>query len=138
MRSASDGRTAVEAYYSDLFCKPCEADLENRVSAVIADDWKCSPTPIGGDGAAGLADTLRFFSKFAPDLKYAPQEILQDGNRYVVRSVVTGTPTEPFFGVKPKGSFKINAIDIHEVVDGRIIRTHRIEDWARAIKQIAR
>ena len=133
-------------------------------------------------GCKGLAETIRFFGQFAPDLKYIPQEInvaraglteqllvirfhqvntlfcrpmkaggssrapcehpereltIECGTKYVVRSIVTGTPTGPFLGVQPNNnSFEINAIDIHEVSNGRIVSRFRVEDWARALKQL--
>lgn len=135
----SGGREVVEAYYRDLFCEVCNADrLDERVSSIVSDEWQCVPEPIGGPGAAGLAKTIEFFRDFAPDLKYVPVEILQDGNRYVVRSKVTGTAQKTFFGVDPGKSFEISAIDIHHIDDGKIVETHRVEDWARAVKQMSR
>lgn len=130
------GRQVVEAYYRDMFCQPCLGDADKKAADLVEPNWVCTPEPIGGKGAAGLAETARFFSSFAPDLKYNVQEIIEAGNRFVVRSIVTGTPTQPFFGVQPKAPFKINAVDIHEVSNGKIVSTFRVEDWARAIKQI--
>jgi predicted ester cyclase len=129
-------REVVEAYYSDLFCNPSVDALDEKVGAIVCGDWECTPEPIGGQGATGLAETVKFFCSFAPDLHYSPKEVLQDGNKFIVRSTVTGTPTKAFLGVEPKGSFQINAVDIHEVKDGQIVKTFRIEDWARARQQI--
>lgn len=130
-------RQVVEDYYRNLFCHPCSQDVERKAADLVDSNWSCTPEPIGGPGLTGLADTVRFLSTFAPDLKYDPQEIIEAGNKVIVRSVVTGTPTKPFLGVEPKRSFRINAVDIHEVVNGKIVKTFRVEDWARAIKQIA-
>lgn len=135
--SSSSDVDVVKAYYAQLFCQPCAVNLESRVDGIVAKDWECSPEPIGGVGSVGLADTIRFFESFAPDLSYEPQEILEAGNgKIVVRSIVTGTPTKPLMGVQPTKAFRINAVDIHEVVAGKIARTFRVEDWARAVNQI--
>ena len=54
-------------------------------------------------------------------MKWQIEEVLQDGNRYIVRGKATGTPVKPFFGVEPSGkSFKIMSIDIHTIEDGKI------------------
>jgi len=132
-------RDVVEAYYSKLFCDPSCKDIEARVRDVVTEDWVCSPGAIGGEGAEGLAKTITFFETFAPDLRYTPQEIFEaEGDRIVVRSELSGTPVKPFMGVAATGkSFKVQAIDVHEFSsDGKIAKTYRVEDWARAISQL--
>jgi predicted ester cyclase len=135
----SNARAAnqVAEAYSQLFCNPCDKDLATRVGDVVSDDWKCSPEPVGGSGAQGLSDTIAFFKTFTPDLKYTPQEIIEAGDRVIVRSIVTGTPTQPIMGVTAVRSFTINAIEIHRIANDRIVETFRVEDWARALNQIA-
>ena len=61
-----------------------------------------------------------------------------DGNRIIVRSVASGTPVGPFFGVPPSGkTFKIMTIDIHTIIDGKAITAHHVEDWAGALRQLS-
>ena len=127
----------VKAFYSDLLSNPRGADLGDRVRKVIVEDWVSIPTPRGGKGAEGFVKSLRGFGEKLPDLKWEPQEILQDGNRFIVRSIATGTPAQPFFGVQPNGkSFKIMSIDIHTVENGRIVRSYHIEEWHKALRQL--
>ncbi|MEM1048730.1 MAG: ester cyclase [Pseudomonadota bacterium] len=135
--AVADDRSVVEAFYAQLLSAPAPDDLDGQVRDVVAEDWVSIPTPRGGEGAEGLVKTLKFFYSIIPDLKWTPQEILQVGNRYVVRSTATGTPTGKFFGIEPKAGFEIMTIDIHEVVDGRIVRSYHVEDWARAIRQVS-
>ena len=78
------------------------------------------------------------FHQLIPDLTWSIEEVLQAGNRYVVRGKATGTPKGPLFGVDGKGkSFTILSIDIHEVKDGRIVTSYHVEDWAGALQQLA-
>lgn len=78
------------------------------------------------------------FGKLIPDLNWAVEEMIQEGNRVVVRSRATGTPVGPLFGVDGKGkSFDILAIDIHTVEGGKIVRTYHVEDWAGALRQLS-
>jgi len=132
----AEDRAVVEAFYGLLSATQAE-DLDARVRDVVVEDWESIPTPRGGAGAEGLSNTLKFFGSIIPDLKWAPQEILEVGNRFVVRSIATGTPTGKFFGVEPKAGFEIMTIDIHEVENGKIIRSYHVEDWARAIRQVS-
>ena len=132
----ANDRAVVEAFYSKLLSAPNAPDIAKRVRQVVAENWVSIPTPRGGPGAEGMVKSLKFFGSSVPDLKWTPQEILKVGNRYVVRSIATGTPQGKFFGVKAKAGFKIMSIDIHEVKGGRIVRSYHVEDWARAIRQV--
>jgi predicted ester cyclase len=72
-----------------------------------------------------------------PDLRWEIKDTLVDGNRIIVRSEASGTPTGPFFGVEPTGkSFRIMTIDIHTIKDGKAVTAHRVEDWASAVRQL--
>lgn len=78
------------------------------------------------------------FGKLMPDLTWAVQDMHESGNFVTVRSRATGTPNQPFFGVDGQGrSFDIMTIDIHEVVDGKIVRSYHVEDWAGALQQLS-
>lgn len=110
---APDDLTAVKAFYEQLLSDPAAPGLE------------------------GLVKSLEAFGAVIPDLKWEPQEILRDGNRYIVRSKASGTPVKPFFGVPPAGKrFEIMSIDIHTVDHGKIVHSYHIEEWAQAIRQL--
>ena len=135
--AAANDRAVVEAFYTDLLSNPRGEDLRERVARVIVEDWVSTPTPRGGPGLDGFVKSLAGFGATIPDLEWQPQEILQDGNRFVVRSIATGTPVKPFFGVEPKGnSFEIMSIDIHTVENGRIVRSYHVEEWLQATMQL--
>ena len=132
-----DMRAVVRPFYEQLLSDPNAKDLEARAAKVLVEKWVSVPTPRGGKDRAGFVKSLRGFGKVIPDLKWEIQEMLVDGNRVTVRSIATGTPAKPFFGVKPQGrSFKIMTIDIHTVENGKIASSYHVEDWARAISQV--
>ena len=127
----------VKAFYNDLLTKPAETTTES-VHSVLAKDWAAVPVSMGGPGADGLAATLGITGKIVPDLTFQIDEILQAGNRYIVRARATGTPVGPFLGVDPATgkSFDLMTIDIHSVEDGKITATYHIEESATAIRQL--
>ncbi|MEO0371410.1 MAG: ester cyclase, partial [Pseudomonadota bacterium] len=134
----ADDRKVVEAFYTDLLSAPNSDDLADRVANVVVENWVSVPTPRGGPDADGLIKTLQGFGAAIPDLNWDVQEILQDGNRYIVRSIATGTPVKPLFGIEPAGnSFQIMTIDIHTVEDGKIVQSFHVEEWAKAMQQLA-
>jgi len=85
-----------------------------------------------------LIGQVGFFWKLIPDLKWEPQDIVCEGNKYVVRSIATGTPNGDFMGLPTDGtkSFKIMTIDIHRFEDGKDVEVHHLEDWGTAMKQL--
>ena len=134
----ADDREVVEAFYTQLLSAPNAPDIADRVADVVVEDWVSIPPPRGGPDAEGLVKSLQGFGAAIPDLNWEIQEILQDGNRYIVRSIATGTPAKPFLGIEPKGKrFEIMTIDIHTVEDGNIVRSYHVEEWAKAMQQLS-
>ncbi len=133
----ADDKAVIEAFYADLLTTPADATPE-MVREVVAEDWISTPTPLGGPGAEGLAKTLGAFGQIIPDLTWEPQEIIEAGNRFIVRGKASGTPVAPFFGIDPPTgkSFEIMSIDIHTVENGRIVESYHVEEWAKAIQQL--
>lgn len=135
---AQSDRSVVEAFYSQLLNDAAAADIPDRAAKIMAANWESIGDYSGVNKTRDqFVRQVQGFGKLMPDLKWSVGEILQDGNRYVVRSRVTGTPTGPLFGVPASGkSFDIMTIDIHTVENGAIVRSYHIEDWAGALRQI--
>jgi steroid delta-isomerase-like uncharacterized protein len=82
--------------------------------------------PPGRDGAKPLLAQL---TTTFPDFKVMIEEVLQDGNKVIVRSTITGTQREPFMGFPAKHrTMTMQAVDIHEFHDGKIVRPWHTED----------
>ena len=48
-----------------------------------------------------------------------------------------GVYTGEFFGIAPTGrETEVRSHDFHEIVDGRIVRTHHMEDWLGWFQQV--
>ena len=133
----ADDLATVRSFYNDLLTTPSDVTAE-AVRAVVAEDWKSTPTPLGGPGADGMFKTLQAFGGLIPDLKWEVQDIWQDGDTYIVRGIATGTPQGPFLGVDPATgkSFEIMSIDVHRVEDGRLKESYHVEEWLTAIAQL--
>ena len=70
-------------------------------------------------------------------MQFDIKEVLVAGNRVVVRGEVSGTPSGDFFGVPHSGKrFRIMAIDIQTIEDGRIARTCHLENWLLGLGQL--
>ena len=80
---------------------------------------------------------IGIFAKSIPDLTFEIREVLVDGDRVIVRGEVNGTPAGELFGVPHTGkSFKIMAVDIQTIKDGKIAKTYHMENWLSALGQL--
>ncbi len=128
---------ALSAFYEKALTMSSETTPAEALAPVLAPDF-VSRGSVTTETKDELIGRFGFFGQVIPDLKMEIQEVLNDGDRYVVRSKATGTPLGDFMGVDTDGtkSFEIMAIDIHRVVDGQIHEVHHLEDWPTAIAQL--
>jgi steroid delta-isomerase-like uncharacterized protein len=108
------------------------------IDRILSANWVDIPAPPGQPaGPAGLKQILVELTTAFPDLKITIQDILQDGNKVIVRSEIAGTHKQALMGFAPKNrTMKIQAVDIHEFKDGRIVRTWHTEDWLTGLHQL--
>ena len=132
-------RSVVEAFYAELLNDASSPHVGARAERILAADWQSIGDNSGRNKTrAAFVAQVQGFGKLVPDLNWSVQEILQQGNRYIVRSRVTGTPSGAFLGAPASGKrFDIMTIDIHTVEDGTIVCSYHVEDWAGAIRQLA-
>ena len=129
--------TLVQPFYNLLSNKE---SVENA-SKAFHKDWK---SYYSNEGYKTLDQTMGFLTgplvKMVPDINWEIKSIsVTSDNQIIVRGEGSGTPAgEKFFGQPVSGkSFRMMSIDIHEVTDGKIIRSYHIEDWAGALRQLA-
>jgi predicted ester cyclase len=112
-------------------------DVRVHLESGTTKDWRnCGSTNACDDREATITRWSARIVK-VPDFRFEIRDVVTMGNRIVVRSEVQGTPVGEFLGVAQSGrAFRIMTIDIHEVEDGRVSRTHHVEDWSRAARQL--
>jgi len=129
-----NNKEAVTAFYSKALTVNTETRPTEVLAPLMAEGYKSSGS-VESKGAEQLMGQLEGFWKLIPDLKWEPQEIINNGDVYVVRSIASGTPNGNFMGLPTDGtkSFKM---DMHTMKDGKFVSTHHIEDWGTAMKQL--
>lgn len=130
----------VLALYSEVLSGTASPDLPARMARVLSPDWQSI-----GDYASPVKTRDQFLVQLQrvggalPNLSWKVEEILQVGNRFVVRGRATATPVAPFMGAPFTGrGFEIMAIDIHTVEDNKIVLSYHVEDWHGAVEQLQR
>ncbi|MBF0543158.1 MAG: ester cyclase [Candidatus Riflebacteria bacterium] len=133
----NDLKEVVRPFYTQCLTVNNEVNVAELMGKLLADNFE-SRSSVEVKGKAQLIGQIQFFWKLIPDLRWEIQEILQDGNNVIVRSMASGKPNGDFMGLPTNGSkpFKIMTIDIHTIENGRIVKVYHLEDWPTAMKQL--
>ena len=131
-------RDLIAPWYG-LFNVATRGDVRAVQEAVLTEDYESCAGYLPGE-CWGRETSIKVVSNFAttiPDMMFEIREVLVAGDRVVVRGEVTGTPSGDLFGVPHSGkSFRIMAVDIQTIRDGRIAKTYHMENWLSAIGQL--
>lgn len=140
MNSAlADDKAVVQKFY-DFLSNPASQERVSEFKSAASEQWESIGNYSGSNKSRDefVGQVSGFFAKLMPDLNWEVQEMIQEGNKVVVRSRATGTPNGPLFGVDGQGkSFDILTIDIHTLENDKIINTYHVEDWAGALQQLS-
>jgi steroid delta-isomerase-like uncharacterized protein len=123
----------VSLWY-DAFSKKDPALLDR----ILSKNWvDIPPAPDQLPGPAGAKQILVELTTAFPDLDIKIEDVLQEGNKVIVRSKISGTQRGALMGFPAKNrKLSIQAIDIHEFKDGKIVRTWHTEDWMSGFHQL--
>src|SRR6267154_2325715 len=134
----AQARAVIAPWYS-LFNVASRGDVKTIQEQVLTADYESCSGYLPGE-CWGRDTSIKVVSNFAssiPDMKFDIKEVLVANDRVVVRGEVTGTPAGELFGVPHTGkSFRIMAIDIQTVRDGKIVKTFHMENWLSALGQL--
>jgi predicted ester cyclase len=121
-----------------VFYQAFSSNQPDLLDQVLAPDWEDIPlNPGQKPGRDGFKPMIGGFTKTISGLKISNDDIIEAGDKVVVRSTIEGTQAGPFAGFPSKGRpFKIMAIDIHQFKDGKVIKTWHIEDWLSGLFQM--
>ncbi len=133
----SKNKEALMAFYQKSLTVNKETTPTIVLNEILADRF-ISHSSVDNKDKKGTVGLFEFLWTLIPDMKWEPQEIINEGNQYVVRSRATGKPKGDFFGLSTDGnkSFEIMSIDILTIKNGKLIKAYHIEDWATAMKQL--
>jgi ketosteroid isomerase-like protein len=134
----AQARAIIAPWYS-LFNLASRGDVKSIQEQVLAPDYESCAGYLPGEcwGRDTSIKVVGNFAKSIPDMKFDIKEVLVVGDRVIVRGDVTGTPAGELFGVPHSGkSFRMMAIDIHTIRDGKIAKTYHMENWLSALGQL--
>jgi ketosteroid isomerase-like protein len=134
----TQARAVIAPWYS-LFNVATRGDVKAVQEEALTADYESCSGYLPGE-CWGRDTSIKVVSNFGssiPDLKFDIKEVLLAGDRVVVRGEVTGTPAGDLFGAPHTGKgFRIMAIDIQTIRDGKIAKTYHMENWLSALGQL--
>src|SRR6476469_5437645 len=134
----AQARAAIAPWYS-LFNVATRGDVKTIQEQVLTADYETCAGYLPGE-CWDRDTSIKRVSGFAtsiPDLKFDIKEVLVAGDRVIVRGEITGTPAGDLFGVPHTGkSFRIMAVDIQTIKEGKMSRTFHMENWLSALGQL--
>jgi predicted ester cyclase len=131
-------RAAIAPWYSQ-FNIATRGDVKTIQEQVTTPDYESCSGYLTAEcwGRDTSIKVVGNFAKSIPDMTFDIKEVLVAGDRVIVRGEVSGTPAGEFFGAPHTGkSFRVMAIDIQTIKDGRIARTYHLENWVSALAQL--
>ena len=130
-------KDVVTPFYTKCLTVNPNTNVAETMGKILADGFQ-SRGSADTKSREQLIGQIQFFWKLVPDLKWEIQEMLQEGNKVVVRSIASGSPKGDFMGVPLDGSksFKIMTIDIHTVENQQVKKAYHLEEWTTAMKQL--
>jgi len=132
-QGAGNPKNDVLLFY-DAFAKKQPALFDRIMDASWMD---IPPAPNQSPGPAGARELFAELTGAFPDLEIRIEDVLREGNKVIVRSTISGTQRAPFAGIPSKSRrMSIQAIDIHEFRNGKIVRTWHTEDWMSGLHQL--
>ncbi len=132
-----DLKEVIKPFYNALLTANSGADVQQVMKTLLADNFKninSAHTLTKEDFKTHVPGLFQMI----PNMKCEIQEILQDGNKVVVRSIISGNPVGNFFGIPCNGSkaFSVMAIDLHTLENNQIVSVHHLEEWTTAFQQL--
>jgi steroid delta-isomerase-like uncharacterized protein len=136
----TDRKTNMNNYKKDvtLWYEAFTTKDPALLDRILHETWVDIPSPPGTPaGPEGVKPLLARLTTTFPDLKLTIEDILQEGDKVVVRAKMAGTQKEAFMGFPSKDrKMDIQVVDIHEFKDGKIVRTWHTEDWMSGLRQL--
>ena len=96
-----------------------------------------TPLPIDATGAELAKEVFVRLLRAYPDLHITIEDLIEEGDKVVMRNIVTGTHRGEYMGIPPTGkSVAYNEIFIARFAGGRIAETWSVVDVLAQLRQL--
>ena len=133
--SVEDNKALARRFYNEVINGGNLDLIDELVSEDFVEHEQFPGLPTTGPEAPKAA--LGMFKAAFPDLQMTADDIIAEGDKVVVRITMSGTHRGEFMGMPPTNKgFKVQAIDIIEVHDGKATAHWGQTDQAAIMEQL--
>jgi len=131
---AQDNAGVVRRFVDEVITR---GEIERAGEFVWEDVVEQVPLPGQGPGLEGLQDILRAMRAGFPDIVFAIEEQISEGDKVVSRFTWTGTHRGAFLGIPATGKpVRVWGMVIDRLVEGRIKETRILMDTMGMMMQL--
>src|SRR5262245_20609431 len=88
-------------------------------------------------GRLALVDAVVLYRSAFPDIEITADQTVTDGDLVAITGTISGTNTGELMGLPATGKRAVFAyMDMHRIVDGRIVESWHVEDLAGMLTQL--
>jgi hypothetical protein len=96
-----------------------------------------TPLPVQASGAKALKEVFARLHRAYPDLHVTVEDVIEEGDKVVLRNSISGTHLGEYMGIPPTGrTVTYGEIMILRFVDGRIAETWGVVDLFSQMRQL--
>ena len=133
---AENNKAIVRGFVEEVINK---GHFDSAAQFVWEDVAEQVPLPGQGPGLEGLKQVIRGFRTAFPDLHFAVEEQIAEGEKVLTRFEWTGTHRGEFAGVPATGrTVKVWGMVVDRLLEGRIKDTRIIMDMPGLMMQLSR
>lgn len=112
--------------------------VSKTIDEIVAPDVRIrTPLPVDTTGVRALQQVTEMLLRAFPDIQLSVEDLIEEGDKVVGRTVITGTHLGEYMGIPPTGkSVTYDEIFIFRFVDGKIAETWGVVDVFAQMRQL--
>ena len=115
--STEANKAIIRAFFEEVWNQGDDAAIDRYIAADAAGN-----DPDFGVGREGFRRQWRKWREAFPDLHFAIEEMVAEGNTVVARWTLTGTHTGPLLGIPPTGRrIRVGGMSLDHLQDGVLV-----------------
>ena len=127
--SVEENKALTRFFYDEIVNQKKRELIDEWVSEDFVEHEGFPGLPTTGPGA--LKASFDMFTAVLADLRITPDELIGEGDKVVMRGIMSGIHTGEFLGIPPTNKgFNVNVIDIIEYRDGKATAHWGVTDLA--------
>ena len=128
-------KTIVRRFFDEVFNQQSQAAAAQLIDPALVVHHPLLPGGTGG--TRDVVQMLREFRDAFPDLSYAVEDLVAEGNKVAARWTARGTHRGPFKGIAPTGrTVIVGGTDVFVITNDRIAETWVSSDLLGLMRQI--